>query len=85
MPVKQPEENEKIMSEIPFEQSLDSEELLEEYQFDYRQAKPNRFAVSDSSSPTVIVLDQDVSRVFKTSEAVNQALRALIQSQNFVP
>jgi hypothetical protein len=54
-----------------------SDELLDEYQFDYRMAKPNRFA---ERSQTTIVLDDDVAKVFTTSEAVNKALRALIQS-----
>jgi hypothetical protein len=53
-----------------------ADDLLDEYLFDYQTAKPNRFA---ERSQTVVVLD-DVARVFTTSEAVNKALRALIQA-----
>jgi hypothetical protein len=57
------------------------DELLAEYRFDYKKAKPNRFAVNEETpQPTVVVLDQDVAQVFKTPEAVNKVLRALIQS-----
>lgn len=48
-----------------------------EYRFDYRKARPNRFAAR-SKDRLVVVLDPDVSRIFKTPEAVNTALRALI-------
>ncbi|MGB0561973.1 MAG: hypothetical protein ACPGVO_09235 [Spirulinaceae cyanobacterium] len=58
-----------------------NDELLTEYRFDYQNAKPNRFAVRDEvQQSTVVTLDEDVAQVFKTSEAVNTALRALIQS-----
>ncbi len=59
-------------------QSSDNEgDLSTEYTFDYTKAKPNRFATSSSNS-TMIVLDEDVARVFPTSESVNKALRQLI-------
>lgn len=54
------------------------DELLPEYQFDYSKAKPNRFATK--SERTVVVLDEDLSRVFKTPESVNKALRALLEA-----
>jgi hypothetical protein len=58
----------------------DEDDLAAEYVFDYSKAKPNRFATRDSSSKmTVVVIDQDIAQVFPTSEAVNQALRQLIQ------
>ena len=49
-----------------------------EYQFDYSKAKPNRFADKIGCEQLMVVLDQDVAAVFKTSESVNQALRAII-------
>ena len=52
-----------------------SGELAPEYAFDYRKAKPNRFAPSNSR---VVVLDEDVAQVFTTPEAVNHALRSLL-------
>ncbi len=55
----------------------DKDDLLPEYEFDYSNAKPNRFAVGER---TVVVLDEDLSEVFKTSESVNKALRALLEA-----
>jgi hypothetical protein len=53
-------------------------ELRPEYRFDYKKARPNRFAVGTSEERSVVVLDPDVSAVFKTPESVNKALRAII-------
>lgn len=52
------------------------DELQQEYQFDYLKGKPNRFASVAPESPVVVTLDDDVSCVFTTPEAVNRALRA---------
>jgi hypothetical protein len=49
-----------------------------EYSFDYRKARPNRFAERIHKDPRVVVLDPDISEVFPTSESVNTVLRALI-------
>lgn len=62
--------------------------LLVEYDFDYRKAKPNRFANQPEQHPVIITLDSDVAEVFKSSEvdsersrtAVNHALRALLSA-----
>ncbi|MBD1933551.1 MULTISPECIES: hypothetical protein [Cyanophyceae] len=70
------------MSKTLFDQPSNSEdELLPEYQFDYKKAKPNRFA-SPSGKPklTVVVLDEDVAQVFSTADSVNKVLRALIEA-----
>lgn len=56
-----------------------SSELRAEYSFDYRRAKPNRFAARDSKQVTV-TLEPDVAEVFTTQEAVNKVLRALIKT-----
>jgi len=55
-------------------------DMKAEYHFDYKKAKPNRFADRMKDSPLVAVIDPDVAKVFKTSEAVNKALRALISA-----
>lgn len=52
-------------------------EMLSEYNFDYSKAKNNRFAAEYHVS---ITLDPDVASVFKTSESVNKALRALLSA-----
>jgi hypothetical protein len=66
---------------MPFEEPQQTdEELLPEYDFDYQKAKPNRFSArSEKQGLTVVVLDEDVAKVFTTPESVNQALRALIE------
>jgi len=56
-----------------------SDELRPEYEFDYRTARPNRFAGRLDLDRCVVVLDPDVARVFTTPESVNGALRALIE------
>lgn len=56
----------------------DQDELLPEYRFDYRQAKPNRFAEESQTKGMSVILDEDIAEVFTTPESVNKALRALI-------
>ena len=59
----------------------DRDDLAAEYAFDYTKVKPNRFTTQDCRSKmTVIVLDEDIAQVFPTSEAVNKALRHLIEA-----
>lgn len=55
-------------------------DLRDEYQFDYLKAKPNRFASRVDKSRIIVALEPDVSKVFKTPEAVNGILRALINA-----
>jgi uncharacterized protein (DUF4415 family) len=70
------------MKPTPSEQPP-QDELAAEYAFDYKRAKPNRFAAQDSvKKMTIVVLDEDVSQVFSTPESVNQALRALIETKS---
>ncbi len=58
-----------------------NDDLLPEYRFDYSKAKPNRFAPFMNSDMVVtVVLEPDVAQVFTTAEAVNRALRAIIQA-----
>ena len=76
-----PEKNVKIMKKIK-EADLRSgspDDLRPEYQFDYRKARPNRFAGQGDNQRLVVALDPDVSKVFTTPESVNAVLRALIE------
>jgi hypothetical protein len=50
------------------------------YVLDYSEARPNRFAGRVSSNSVVVMLDPDVSKVFKDGESVNTALRSLISA-----
>jgi len=54
--------------------------MLPEYRFDYRKARPNRFAGRVAQEGLVVVLEPDVSEVFSTAQSVNTALRALISA-----
>jgi len=54
--------------------SDESIEMLPEYEFDYSNAKSNRFA----QEALTVALDPDVAQIFNTSEAVNKALRAIL-------
>jgi hypothetical protein len=56
------------------------EEMLSEYRFDYRKARPNRFASRLRPASRAVVLDPDVAAVFTTAESVNSILRALIKT-----
>ena len=49
-----------------------SDEMQDEYRFDYGEAKPNRFAPRIGRDQLMIVLDPDVAAVFKTPESVNR-------------
>lgn len=53
-------------------------DIRAEYGFDYRKARPNRFAARMKGSTVAVVLDPDVASVFQTSEAVNSLLRSVM-------
>lgn len=55
------------------------DDLRPHYDFDYSKAKPNRFA-KKLEKHTVVVLDKEVSKVFRTTKQVNHALHALIDA-----
>ncbi len=61
------------------------DDMLAEYDFDYRKARPNRYAAQIESGSVLVVLEPDIAQVFKTSEAVNQVLRALITTMPSIP
>jgi hypothetical protein len=54
-------------------------DMLPEYNFDYSKARPNRFTASKDKTIS-IKLEPDVAEVFKTSEDVNKALRAILSA-----
>jgi hypothetical protein len=54
--------------------------MTSEYRFDYKKAKPNRFAARMKDEPLIVMIEPDVAKVFKSSEQVNKALRALISA-----
>jgi hypothetical protein len=62
-----------------------SDDLRPEYDFDYRNARPNRFVGRVDRDRVVVALDSDVSKVFTTPESVNTVLRALIKAMPAAP
>jgi hypothetical protein len=48
------------------------------YRFDYRRAKPNRFARKMSEAVITVTLEPDVAAIFRSSKAVNALLRSVI-------
>jgi len=55
-----------------------SDDLREEYQFDYGKARPNRFAGDLPPGGRVVYLDPEVAAVFTDSAQVNRLLRAVL-------
>ena len=54
------------------------DDLRPEYRFDYRKAKPNRFAAEAVKGGFVVLVDEDIAEVFQTPESIKVVLRALI-------
>ena len=57
-----------------------SNDLRPEYDFDYRKAKPNRFAAGLKKGGRLIVLEPEVADAFRESHDVNEVLRALLNA-----
>ena len=53
------------------------EEMLPEY--DFSNGIRGKYAARYKASSNIVVLDEDVAQAFPTTEAVNQALRLLVQ------
>ena len=62
----------------PKKRQTASDVMRKEYRFDYRRAKPNRFAEKMTEGALAVVLEPDVAAVFRSSEAVNTLLRSVI-------
>lgn len=56
-----------------------NDELRDEYELDYKKAKPNRFAAGMQQGGRLVILAPDVAEAFPEAEAVNQALRSLMK------
>ena len=66
------------MKKTPNRKTGSRDELKPEYRFDYRKAKPNRFAAAIPEDAVAVVLEPDVAAVFNSSETVNSLLRSVI-------
>jgi len=68
------------MKKTPETKPRKVQDMAPEYRFDYRKAKPNRFAKRMKTEPLIVMIEPDIAKVFKTSDQVNKALRALISA-----
>jgi len=68
------------MKKTPTPKSRKAQEMASEYRFDYKKAKPNRFAARMKDEPLIVMIEPDVAKVFTSSEQVNKALRALLSA-----
>ena len=57
-----------------------SDELRDEYDFDYTKAKPNRFAKPLPSGGRIVYLEPDVAKRFTDSDEVNRLLKAIMEA-----
>lgn len=64
--------------EISKSSNGDADKMRKEYTIDYSKSRSNRFAQAMKEQPLVVMVDEDVARVFPTAKSVNEALRALI-------
>jgi hypothetical protein len=54
-------------------------------EYDFRKGTRGKYARRYKEGTNIVLLDPDVAKVFKTTDAVNQALRSLVEiikSQN---
>ncbi len=56
------------------------DDLRNEYEFDYTQAKANRFAAGLKSGGRLVLLEPEVARSFSESATVNAVPKALLQT-----
>ncbi|HEX5761042.1 MAG TPA: hypothetical protein VF121_17780 [Thermoanaerobaculia bacterium] len=63
------------MKKAPVENEVDADEILPEY--DFSNARPNKYASRFAAGSKVVVLDPDVAAAFPSTGEVNDALRAL--------
>ncbi len=57
-----------------------ADDLREEY--DFSRGVRGKYAQRYSEGTNIIILDADVAKVFRDSESVNKALRALVEVAN---
>jgi len=68
----------KFMKKTPTTKPRKVQEMATEYRFDYKKAKPNRFAARMKDEPLIVMIEPDIAKVFTSAEQVNKALHALI-------
>jgi hypothetical protein len=68
---------ENVMKKTP---EKSRKEMRDEYEFDYSKAARGKYAQEFTDKGTnIVVLEPDVARSFRDSDAVNKALRSLLE------
>ena len=49
------------------------DKIRREYRIDYSKSRPNRFLKMATEQPLVVMVDEDIARVFSTPESVNRS------------
>ncbi len=62
--------------------NIENDDLLENYEFDYSKAMPNRFAKILNEQEGIIILSPELREYFPNSESVNKALQRYIKLNN---
>ena len=75
---RQQEKSEANMKKTSGRRRPKHDEARQEYRFDYRKSRPNRFAPLMKEGAVAVVLDSDVAAVFQSPESVNSLLRSVI-------
>ena len=57
-----------------------SDELREEYDFDYTRAKPNRFSPPLPPGGRLVYLEPEIAKRFTDSSTVNRLLKAILEA-----
>ena len=52
------------MKKTPTTKPRKAQEMAPEYRFDYKRAKPNRFAARMKDEPLIVMIEPDVAKVF---------------------
>jgi hypothetical protein len=72
-----PEGQHQVKEKTMSEEKNEEVEMLDEY--DFSNAVVGKYAKQYAEGTNIVVLEPDVAKVFPDSEAVNQALRKLMQ------
>lgn len=68
------------MKKMPAPKTHKIHDMSAEYYFDYKKARPNRFAKRMKDKTLIVMVEPDIAKVFAASEQANKALRALISA-----
>lgn len=62
------------MKKTPANKTRKVQDMAPEYRFDYKKAKPNRFAERMKNEPLVVLIEPDIAKVFYFSRTGKQSI-----------